>query len=72
MSALEQEAQRRVLMVLISRQSDIQPKLLLGEWLKQATAFREQLAATYGSDYGVGSQELLEELREESSWPRSL
>lgn len=67
---LDEQAQQRVLVVLKRHQDDIQPKLSLGEWLVHANAFREQLAATYGPDYAVGSQALLDELREEASWPR--
>ncbi|MCB9436871.1 MAG: hypothetical protein H6673_07735 [Anaerolineales bacterium] len=64
---LDEQAQQRVLVVLNSHQDDVQPKLSLGEWLARASAFREQLAATYGPDYEVGSQALLDELREEAS-----
>jgi hypothetical protein len=44
--------------------------LSLGEWLEQAAALRAQLRGKYGSKHFFGTQALLDEIREEASWPR--
>jgi thiamine pyrophosphokinase len=38
-------------------------------WFGQLDSIHDQLRARYGENYTVGSQSLLDELREEASWP---
>jgi hypothetical protein len=78
MSALEQElidrirqldeaSQRRVLAFVL----ELEPKPFdFEQWMKDAEAFRTRLREQYGENYVVGGLQLLEELREEASWPR--
>ena len=40
-------------------------------WFQQVATFQDKLQAKYGSDHHFGTQSLLDELREEASWPRS-
>lgn len=44
--------------------------IALAAWLDKATAFRQQLKQKYGPARTFDTQALLDELREEVSWPR--
>jgi hypothetical protein len=49
----------------------LQPKPFdFKEWLRQVREFKAQLREEYGEDYVVGTQQLLDELRDEASNPR--
>ena len=39
-------------------------------WTKQVEQFQAELRAKYGEDHVFGTLDLLDELREEASWPR--
>jgi hypothetical protein len=39
-------------------------------WTKQADLILAAIRAEHGADYVTGTQDLLDELREETSWPR--
>jgi len=64
---LEPEAKLRLLKRL---EHDIEPAFDYDAWFAKAEAFRKQLTATYGDGYSVGVQDLVDEIREEASWPR--
>lgn len=40
-------------------------------WFKNVEQFQAELHTKYGTDYTVDTQSLLDELREEASWPRT-
>jgi len=40
------------------------------DWLQQVESFQADLKAKYGESHYIGTQALLDELREETSWPR--
>lgn len=64
------EWRRRVLVQL--QQTFDEPKIPLGEWLEKATAFRAELRAKYGENHYFGTQEILDELRDELPYPYNL
>jgi len=76
MSAIEQDiidqfhqlddAGKRRILAALEQQLDI-PTVSLGAWLDEASAFRQQLRATYGKGHFIESQALLDELREDSA-----
>lgn len=67
-SKLDDAAKLRVLAVV---QHELEtPKLTPSEWLEQAVALSEELRQKYGDGYDFGVQDMLDEIREEASWPR--
>lgn len=78
MSALEQElfdkihnldeAHQKQLLQIVD---NMQPKPFdFDAWMRDVNAFRAKLATKYDEDYVIGALDLLDELREEASWPR--
>lgn len=78
MSALEQELidrirkldedQKRQVLAYIGA---IQPEPFdFASWLQHVEAFQAELSTEYGSSHTFGTLDLLDELREEASWPR--
>jgi len=65
---LDDAAKLRVLAVV--EQELETPKLTQNEWLEQAIALSEELRLKYGDGYYFGVQDMLDEIREEASWPR--
>jgi hypothetical protein len=66
---LDERQKQRVLAFVESQlHARTQPTLL--EWLTQATAFREELRQMYGPTHFFGVQAMLDDIREEASWPR--
>jgi len=65
---LDGEARQRVL-VSLEQEADVSAKSL-SEALRDATIFREKLREKYGAGHFFGAQDMLDELREEASWPR--
>ena len=64
---LDEEKQKRVLAFI----QDIEPQSFDFEtWMRETEAFRTELAAKYGENHTFGTLDLLDELREEASWPR--
>ena len=49
---------------------ELQPVFDYDTWFEELAAFREQLRAKHGDQFTVDVQGLLDELREEASWPR--
>ncbi len=47
-----------------------EPGFNFDQWNRRADQLLDDIRAEYGSNYYVGSQDLLDELREEASWPR--
>jgi hypothetical protein len=41
------------------------------DWFREVENFQAELRAAYGDQHYFGAQDLLDELREEASWPRS-
>ncbi len=71
MAKLDENEQQQILELALQLVNEkLRTPISLGEWLEQATAFREELRRKYGDQHQVGSQGLLDELREEASWPR--
>lgn len=64
---LDEQSQVKLLDQLNAEMQSI--ALPLTQWLSEATTLREQLATKYGSGY-IHSQSLLDEVRDEASWPR--
>ena len=79
MSALEQELFDKILNLdeahqkqLLQIVDDMQPKPFnFDEWMQQVEAFQAEMKAKYGEDHTFGTLDLLDELREEASWPRT-
>jgi len=69
---LDTEHQRRVLTYVedLLAAEEAKPKVVVSDWLKRVEAFQAELRVKYGEDFVVDSQSLLDELREEASWPR--
>lgn len=64
---LDEAHQQQALQII----KDMQPKPFdFDTWMRDVNAFRAKLAAKYGEDYVIGALDLLDELREEASWPR--
>lgn len=40
------------------------------DWFRRVEAFQQELKSHYGENYSVGVQDMLDEIREEASWPR--
>jgi hypothetical protein len=78
MSALEKEIFDKVSQLNESQQRQVLEFLQTIEttsfnwqdWLEQVEAFQTSLKAKYGEQHYFGTQDLLDELREEASWPR--
>jgi hypothetical protein len=64
---LDPDQQQRVLEFLESLQSET---FDFAGWWEQVKALQTELRQQYGDQYTVGVQGLLDELREEASWPR--
>ena len=64
---LDSRQQQQVLDFLQTLQP---PSFDFEQWFKEVRAFRAALREQYGEGYAVGVQSLLDELREEASWPR--
>jgi hypothetical protein len=83
MSILEQEILDRYRQMSPERRKNIralldgldkksgEPGFNYDQWKHRADQLLADMRAEYGADYYVGSQDLLDELREEASWPRS-
>lgn len=77
MSALEQEIIEKIRNLdeaqqlrLLQIVEDMQPKQFdMEEWFRQVDEFRVELRSKYGTGH-VNVQGLLDEIREEASWPR--
>lgn len=65
---LNEDQQRRVLEFVEHELSASQ--ITLGEWLEKAASLRAKLRAMYGEGYFFNTQAILDEIREEASWPR--
>jgi hypothetical protein len=64
---LDEEKQKRVLAFI----STIQPEPFdFISWLREVETLQTELAAKYGKNHTFGTLDLLDELREEASWPR--
>lgn len=63
------EGQKQRVLEFVESELNAAP-LPLETWLRQATAFRQALRAKYGDGHFFGVQEMLDEIREEASWPR--
>ena len=65
---LDDAGKVRVLAVL---EREIQPAQAdLATWLEGAAALRSKLREHYGKDHFFGVQTLLDDIREDASWPR--
>jgi hypothetical protein len=64
---LDGEARKRVLLSLAQEQ---EAPMTLAAALQAASAFRERLRQKYGKGHVFGVQSMLDEIREEASWPR--
>lgn len=67
---LDDETKLRLAQELMQEAHHAQKKLSLGEWIEKSEAFREEFRRNHGNDYRVGIQEILDEVREEATWPR--
>ena len=64
---LDEAQQQQVLHII----EDMQPKAFdFDAWMQDVEAFQAKLKAKYGEQHYFGVQDLLDELREEASWPR--
>ena len=79
MSALEQELIDRIRKLDEAQQQkileyiqDVEEKeeFDFDAWIEKARAFRARISATYGKPKYFGVQAMLDEIREEASWPR--
>lgn len=80
MSALEQEIWQKLHLLdraakerifdSLKQELEDSPAITLEEWLEKAEAFSAELRTKYGERYFFNSQAMLDELREEASWPR--
>lgn len=78
MSAVEQELIDRIRRLDENQQRQvlayigmIQPEPFdFASWLHAVEKFQAELAAQYGASHTFGTLDLLDELREETSWPR--
>ncbi len=68
LQCLDQAQKERVLAYVDSELQATRPALR--EWLRQATALREELRNKYGRGHFFGVQAMLNHIREEGSWPR--
>lgn len=66
---LDEAAQRRVLEFVRSLDDE---QVSLAEVLAQASELRAEFRTKYGEHFAVSVQDLLDEIREEASWPRGL
>jgi len=41
----------------------------IDRWFEQVEAFQAEIRAQYGDDFSIDTQSMLDELREETSWP---
>jgi hypothetical protein len=64
--ALEPELKKLVLDYV----RDLKKAQVTDDWFARVEAFQAELAAKYGEDHTFGTQDLLDEVREEASWPR--
>jgi hypothetical protein len=62
------ESQKQLVLALVKELNRAQPE---NDWFDRVHAFHDELRAKYGDQYQVGVQDMLDELREEASWPRS-
>jgi hypothetical protein len=62
-------SQKRHLLSVLVQQIDDAP-ISLDEWLDIARKLREELQEASGKGQFVGVQAMLDEIREEASWPR--
>ena len=79
MSALEQkiiekirqmdEAQQQKILEYIQDVEEKEP-FEFDEWTRQVDQFQAELKIKYGEEHVFGTLDLLDELREEASWPR--
>jgi hypothetical protein len=64
------DAQKQRVLAFVEREL-AKAQVTLGDWLNQATAYRDGLRARYGDDHVFDVQTILDDIREEASWPRS-
>jgi hypothetical protein len=63
---LDNSAKHRVLH-LLEHQTEAESTFDFDSWLQRVQVLQAEIHATYGEEYTVGSQQLLDELREEAS-----
>lgn len=67
---LDHEARQRVFVVIqgeLNADTVMEP---FDQWLVGMEQLRQEIVATFGEGYEVDVQGLLDEIREEASWPR--
>lgn len=69
---LDDAAKQRVLALIEHEAQSQSPQAFsLTDWLEQTQEMLQTLRAKYGADYMFGGDVVLDEIREESSWPLS-
>lgn len=64
---LDESQQQQLLRII----EDMQPRVFdFDAWMQDVEAFQARLKTKYGEQHYFGVQDLLDELREEASWPR--
>ena len=61
------DSEKQLVLAFVQGLRMVQPD---DEWFGRVAAFQDVLRAKYGDQYQIGVQQLLDELREEASWPR--